>query len=335
MAPQPIDDDRCLSTSTLIGRRDYGVKIARKYFDVRTAPDTGILFNSSYPLLQMVYAIGDVTELPHTEGYTYIPGTSYVTGYQVTYTLEHNLGYVPLILNLSEATGTTSASEALYGDWEGFSCDLFGVTRKRAYFRVWVESDSPTSAQIAKIPQYAKQFVRMLITQIGIRHDVEYPYTFAPQEISANEIPTDYGAKTFLNGADESTTDPYNIGLNLNLFPQLVLAVKTEETISDKWAELGYDNRATLYQVPDDIDYDPMFLCFRSTEKDDYGDDIFVPDTFAAQSPNGYRFIESTRRIYQSAIYEDPVTGDTSTAKISMVVLRLPLLAAQMQEITV
>lgn len=334
----PIAPDNCISTSTLIGRKDYGVKIARKYFDVNTATDEGILFNSSYPMLQMTYLVADVTELPHVEQDIVVQtsgGSSYVAGYEFVYTLEHRLGYVPLVIDLSESTKFVNRSTYMSGGWTGYSCKL-EITRNRIYARVQFESYTEvTPEQKAKIPQYAKNYVQFLVTQVGIRHDVEYPYLFSPQELSANDIPTDYGVKTLLNGAEPTTEDPYNIGINLNLFPQMVLAVKTEETISDNWSQ--YPGRyATIYQVPDEIDYTPMYYCFKCDNvQDSYGDDVFESQNYAAQSLGGHRYFPDTRRIYQNAAYTDLATGTVYKGKTSLIVLRMPLLAAQTQEFNV
>lgn len=61
------------NTSTPVIAGDYGLKIAKAGFDVLTASDSDLLFNSSWPSLQIVAVITDTTGSPFAHGLTFPP----------------------------------------------------------------------------------------------------------------------------------------------------------------------------------------------------------------------------------------------------------------------
>ena len=88
--------------STLISRRNYGMKIAMPGFDARTAGDNELLFNSSFPILQikMLARLGsnsaDVRDLPHAGEYCGEKNGFHLARWY------HGLGYPPFFIVLDK-----------------------------------------------------------------------------------------------------------------------------------------------------------------------------------------------------------------------------------------
>lgn len=47
---------------TMRSRGDYGIKIAKRGYDVQFAKDNELLYNSSFPVLQIVAILNDATD---------------------------------------------------------------------------------------------------------------------------------------------------------------------------------------------------------------------------------------------------------------------------------
>ncbi len=163
------------NTSTVLPKADYGIKIAKANYDALTAADRDLLFNSSWPSVQIVRV------------------KNVVAGEAVP----HGLTFPPVAFMLGGATAET----IMYGQ---------DVDDTNVYPRV---SGS------------------MVIYNIDISTDVEYPYT---DTVSVNTTyDPDYGVKMVKEGGDIDSTELRDYILHSRCGSPLVLAVKTQETVND------------------------------------------------------------------------------------------------------
>ena len=197
------------NSSTLIGRRNYGMKIAMPGFDARTAGDNELLFNSSFPILQIKVLANlgslsaDVRDLPHGGEYCGEHNGFHLCRWY------HGLGYPPffIILNNNHKKGLQINSE--YSVDEQFIC----LGRR----------DIRRSEE------------KILICPIDVTRDIEYPYTAKPIQVDdyiRNNIGS-YGFKSVEHG-DITKNDFDNYGVNIRLQSQMIMAIKTEKTLIDK-----------------------------------------------------------------------------------------------------
>lgn len=282
-----------LNSSTLIARRDYGMKIAMPGFDVQYAGDNELLFNSSFPVLQIkIFAslrpdsigspfVNNGGELFATYGTA--PNRTYL------YRWKHDLGFVPFV-----------------------TCLYIG-----AYF-------SPYSADekyiYCPLPEndYLHDFDkvvagRVLIAPIDITKDIEYPYTALPLAIDNANI-SDYGFKSIKYG-DIEASDFNNLGINIRLQSQMVLAVKTDKT--------AVAANEINYQYPKGMTTnDCMVYAFYKTRA---AYDSTSPVVWRQMVENG----QAVPSFWRNKYYQDSVSSlYSSGSQVSVVITRLPMVAS-------
>lgn len=213
--------------SSIIGRRKYGIKIALPGFDVRTATDTQLLFNSSFPILQTkIWAsLGTLSDNMHDVNF----GGEYLgkKGTLHIHRWAHNLGYPPFFLSFA---------------WERFNpVWQYGVDEKYIYsFR---ENPRRTGEKV-------------LVCPIDITRDVEYPYTSSAVPIDSNTVSKigKYGLKTSEAGFDSEGMGQDFQGFNMRIQSQMVLAVKTMKTIAEP--PVNEDDPArVVYTLPKNMNF--------------------------------------------------------------------------------
>ena len=206
--------------STLIARRDYGMKIAMPGFDVQYAGDNELLFNSSFPILQIKALVELYAAAPGSSDVS--NGGEYLGTFQdgtYVYRWYHGLGYPPFFL-------TFNAGGIIFG--QQYSVDENYIYRVDA---------NPI-----------KNGTKVLICPINLKKDIEYPYTAKPLAKS-DGIVGDYGIKSIEYG-DIEAHDFDNLGIDVRLQSQMVLAVKTFDTSTIPAGATDYTTIEINYDYP-------------------------------------------------------------------------------------
>lgn len=298
--------------STLITRRDYGLKIAMPGFDALTAGDNQLLFNSSFPILQIkilsrLFSLANGSTQAN-QGGEYI-GTIGTPPYDVpVFRWYHGLGYPPFFLVL--ASGGFQYSDA-------YTVDDQYVYRKGVY-------DFSTGNVIWPTDNGAK----VLLCPIDLTKDIEYPYTALPLEKPLiNSI--DYGFKSSEYG---EINDPNfnNLGINIRLQSQMVLAVKTMGTSTIPASPTDYTVIPIDYTLPAGM---------TSNDVTTYG---FVKQNldFSDTTLQTWRPVGASGQAVPSTFIDYPFVGNMQLQTFysqpgALVITRLPMVAATKTESTI
>lgn len=279
---------------TLRDRGDYGLKIARKGYDLRFAADNQLLYNSAFPVLQIVEFITDDTdwEVVSTGSYTFWSEYSGVTSTRWKHSMRrlHGLGHPPMIAPLS-ASGWTSGDKNISWDLKYIYYEKTFITETE--YNAFISSDAPTGT--------------FVVFNIDIDTDVEYPYVDDGMDTEWGQK-YDYGIKHLLTD-DVNSMDPADLGLNANVQSMLVVAVKVA-TIEDK-------NR-NIY-LPEGID--PEKLSPFSYIKQTNG--RWIMGGVSIQAVSGYR-----PAVPAAGINYYTLDGQYFAPKCSLVLVRLPMLSS-------
>ena len=223
----PPPDSSTIMPRTMRARSDYGLKVAKRGYDVTFAADNQLLYNSSFPVLQIVeYITADTQwEIVETGSYQYwneFNGTL-TTRWRHNMRRIHGLGYPPMVVPFGyNAYGSASALEwntkYVYSDNDFFT-----------------EADYNTFIAGGALTQSA------IVFGIDIGTDVEYPYVDDGLEIEWGQQ-VDYGIKHLLTD-DINSVDPTALGLNANVQSIMAVAVKVATN----------DNQSVSVYYPDGI----------------------------------------------------------------------------------
>jgi len=298
--------------STLITRRDYGLKIAMPGFDAMTAGDNQLLFNSSFPILQIkvlsrLFSLANGSTQAN-QGGEYI-GTVGTAPYDVpVFRWYHGLGYPPFFLVLA-------SGGFLYDG--AYSVDDQYVYRKGVY-------DFSTGNPVWPIDNGAK----VLLCPIDLTRDIEYPYTALPLvKPQINSI--DYGFKSSEYG-ELNDPDFDNLGINIRLQSQMVLAVKTMETSTIPASPTDFTVIPIDYTLPAGIN---------SNDVTTYG---FVKQNldFNDATLQTWRPVGASGQSVPSTFVDYPFPGNFELQTFysqpgALVVTRLPMVAAAVTSSTI
>lgn len=287
--------------STMRPRQDYGIKIAKKGYDARTASDVNLLYCSSFPHLQWITAIDkdspwQVLKDGAEQERSSISG-SMQTVYRYKARLLHNLGYPPMLIMTDEPA---SFAESYPGFWWNESWIYQEIeVRDANYYRECKNA-------IAKN--------RALLVAVDISHDIEYPYFDTPDTTDWGET-YDYGLKHILSD-NPKETDPEKLGLNAMVQSQLVLAVKV--ATSDK-------KDISFYPLPGGMDYSqvaayPFVLDSRG---------LWHNGGISCQDAGGYRAYTL------DGVKGFNIDGQYVYPKSSLVVVRQPMVASEVTRLVV
>lgn len=281
--------------STLIGRRNYGMKIAMPGYDCRTAGDNELLFNSSFPILQIkiLASLGTNSDNPRDVDF----GGEYL-GEQFgmhVHRWYHGLKYPPFFILLDKKYAQSSSE---YVVDENF---------------IYTFKYNPR-----------KSGEKVLLCPIDITRDIEYPYTAKPLVVDdyIRDHIGHYGFKTVHHG-DIMKNDFNNWGINVRLQSQMVLAIKNDSTVVDKPSEPN--KRMDIeYVLPRGMSInDCMVYAMAKTQ-------MFPTDIVGwkhidqyAQSPPSI-FIDQAKNMARLATL--------SNIPAAMIVTRLPMVAAHRTE---
>lgn len=206
-----MDSARAMK-STMRQRGDYGLKIAKNGYDVMYASDNQLLYNSSFPVLQIIMTINNDTEWEivqtgNTQQWNNYNGTVSDVWVHKMRKL-HGLGYPPMVVEL--ATSSAFASNNKPMTWN----------TKYLYYEAQFNDQASYDAFIAGGADTGK----FIVFGVDISTDVEYPYLDIGTEVQWGQT-YDYGVKHLLTD-DPNTTDPMKLGLNAKVQSLLVTAVK-------------------------------------------------------------------------------------------------------------
>lgn len=292
-----------VNTENLVKRKDYGVRVARPGYNASYCADNQLLFNSSWPILQITgvykeelvsqsgttpsggtlistttndyssYCAAD-KEYVYTKVITkrYLVVTDYIDVVE-TYGTRHNLGFPPLAFQSSTVSG---------------------------------------------VPGY------VVVTNIDISTDVDYPYTEAPAGYYGGI--GDYGVKSraYFKHSMPHVGEEWGFGINSRLNSKLVQAVKTMDTAVE-------DNGST------NIRWRPP--------KDANGKEIFgIRDFeyFGFIKYNQSEIYTPRRAIFyplldpgnEDTVIIDPGQSTAGYSPASLVVLRSPMVSPEIVEVT-
>lgn len=175
--------------SNLLPVNDYGIKISKIGFNALTASDKDLIYNSSWPSVQIIKVI-------ECDG--------------VTNKYKHNLTFPPFALLLSPS-----------GGMDNLPVDEINIYSSGAV------GDS------------------IIIYNINLTIDVEYPYTTQQSENILYDY--DYGIKMVKPDKNINSTDMRDYILHTRCGSPMILAVKTQETVSP--------NNPTIVQYTNKIGY--------------------------------------------------------------------------------
>lgn len=281
--------------STMRPRQDYGIKIAKKGYDARTASDVNLLYCSSFPCLQWITTIDQ-----NSPWQVLKDGAEQENGktvYRYRARLLHNLGYPPMLIMTDKPA---SSAEPYRGFWWNESWIYQEIT---AYdLNIFNEHRTQTLKD------------RALLVAVDISHDIEYPYFDTPDTTDWGET-YDYGLKHILSD-NPKETDPDKLGLNAMVQSQLVLAVKVA-TFNKK--------ESSFYPLPGGMDYNQVSAY--SFIQNSQG--MWHNTGVSYQDAGGYRAYTL------SGVKGFNINGHLVYPKSSLVVVRQPMVASEVTRLVV
>lgn len=258
------------NTTNLLPLADYGIKISKAGFEAVNGTDNDLLYNSSWPSIQIVKVVatptwGDV--------------------------VSHGLEFPPLAI-------LTGGSNSIYGRaMEGLTVDDTNVYVPSA--------NGGESANDGSV----------IIYNVDITRDVDYPYTDVASE-NVDYIP-DYGVKMVKSGLDIESTDMRDYILHSRCGSPLVLAVKTQETVSP-------DN-PTLIKYTNNLGYPTFNMGWvgmvEGTSDSSSGGHVVGANAYTFAPQQSQAFPQTRTDGIRAVVIE--VTDD----RASLVVLRSPMFA--------
>ena len=281
-----------LMPSTMISKKDYGIKIAKRGYDVSYASDTELLYNSSFPVLAIANYIsedtprevireGEISEWNEWNG-------SYTNMWVYEVRILHGLEYVPLVLRVNEGLLLAGGGSV---EW-----DNRYIYIKYSWFTVGGYSTFVSGGR--------KLEEKLMVMAVNIEKDIEYPYFDYAIDSTAWGSESDYGFKYLLAG-DIDNLNMNELGINPNVQSLMVTAVKVTKD-------------------PNETDYIPNGIDFRNLSA---FCSVMVNDRWrfggiSAQAVAGYRPINN-----QDGTGSYEIDGLLFADMVSLVVARMPFIS--------
>lgn len=284
----PYDETKSID-STMIGKKDYGIKIAKSGFDIRFADDTDLLYNSSFPVLAIIRHIktGDPFEIIK-EGYE--KNSSGVDTWVYSRKYEHKADYVPLIIDYFNHKDLLLDFNHVYDYyWDNryvYVVDTFYI---QADYNAFIANNKP--------------MYTLSVLAVNIEHDIEYPYFDTGIEPEWG-LSDDYGIKYIKNG-DIHNLELNDLGINPNIQSLMAIAVKVTSD-SNK-----------IYYEPRGIPFSKLSVlcCVKNG-------DVWRRGDISVQSAAG---VKITRYGNDEGYYT--IDGLLFADSVSIIVVRLPFIA--------
>ena len=306
-----------------VERGDYGVRVARNGFDATTSGDSNLLFNSGWRIIQIVKVISEENKKIIIDETQNIP-SSYVF-YEKDImgvgnwncAVDEKWFYLPLEIYEYQDPATTRiySYRKQYKIYHGLGyCPLF--------FK---------SEFCADVPGY------YLLTNVDIREDADYPYTSKPSYYDGSSKNYGIKSKSYTRNKIPTAGETRGCGINTAIQSKLVMAVKTEKS---KAPDYEYEGQA--YPVPCPSWCVPQDSNAQTTKIDDYEAFGFfaynqsgsVYDTEGQplmEYPVGWSWSGGQGERYTLV---DQWGAAVTDARKSLVILRSPMVAPDIEEIT-
>lgn len=295
-----------------IGRGDYGVRVARKGFDAATGADSDLLFNSNWPIIQIVKLISEENKRIYIDETENVPA-SYIFQYSSDESgcaVDEAYLYLPATTDfyIDPETFVQHAYKKQYRIYHGMGYVPF-------FFR---------SDVVSNVSGY------YLITNINIRKDVDYPYTSKPS--SYDGMSKDYGIKS--KSMTRKQLPRYGVrgcGLNTNIQSKMVMAVKTEKSMSKESTGQTLNRVLAAWGLPKDENTQKTMSLY---DFECYG--------FYADSDTRMKFTETPVLVnppndmkggrYQCSV---DLPDTPANYKMSLVIIRTPMVAPDYEEFVI
>lgn len=301
-----------------VDRNDYGVRVARNGYDASTCADSDLLFNSGWRIIQIVKVI-DLSN-KHYDNNSPFPLPS---GWEVDWEKSYSL-------------------DSMSGGGYGIDEKWFYLTN----YNVWTVKDPQGNEHrytegekvyhgLGYVPLFFdSEFCSdtpgyILLTNVDIRQDVDYPYTNAPSYYYGGT--QDYGikSKSYARKDIPEPGETRGCGINTSIQSKMVMAVKTEKSKTKDKTTYGGGLEAPAktpsWAVPSDQNS-------QTTKLTDY-------EPFGFFSIDGVIFMTYVAGVFpnQPGVYTivDQAGIALMDIKKSLVVLRSPMVAPDIEELTI
>lgn len=213
-----------------VKRGNYGVRVARAGFNAATCADSQLLFNSGWPILQIVKVVQNANKRYLGSSNNTPSGSQWRKMNEIeTDLLNNTRGERPMV------NGQYVITSYITEVW--FNNVSYEMRRVMKCYGVYHGLAYPPFFLTASDVGY-HQSDKILLFNIDVSKDVDYPYNSRPFSMFTDKV--DYGikskayyAKNIPRGAN---TD--GIGVSSNIVSKMVQAVKTEKTSTNTDGEV-------------------------------------------------------------------------------------------------
>lgn len=306
-----------------VNRSDYGVRVARNGYDASTCADSDLLFNSGWRIIQIVKVISEENKRIFIDETQDLPSTYVLVNERIdgignwNCAVDEKWFYLPCVTYeyVDTTTGHLDFKRKQYRIYHGL-----GYTP--LFFKSEFCSDTPGY---------------YLLTNIDIRQDVDYPYTNAPSHYYGGT--SDYGikSKSYRRSEMPEPGETRGCGINTSIQSKMVMAVKTEKSKAPDYEREGqtYPVPCPSWCVPSDSnaqtttikDYEAFgFFAYNANSLYDTAGQPLMeyPIGWSWQGGEGERYT-----------LIDQWGAAITDAKKSLVILRSPMVAPDLEEITI
>ena len=306
-----------------VNRSDYGVRVARNGYDASTCADSDLLFNSGWRIIQIVKVISEENKRIFIDETQDVPSTYVLVGESIdgignwNCAVDEKWFYLPRITY--EYVDTTTG----YLDFKHKQYRIYhGLGYMPLFFKSEFCSDTPGY---------------YLLTNINIRQDVDYPYTNAPSYYYGGT--QDYGikSKSYTRSEMPEPGETRGCGINTSIQSKMVMAIKTEISKAP-----DYEYEGQTYPVPCPSWCVPSDSNAQTTKIKDYeafgffaynaGDIYNTAGQPLMEYPIGWSWQGGQGERYTLV---DQWGAAVTDAKKSLVILRSPMVAPDLEEITI
>lgn len=298
-----------------VSRGDYGIRVARNGFDANTAGDSNLLFNSNWPIIQIVKVISEENKVKIIDETEDIPASWILVNEQKSGIFIWDCAVDEKWLYLPKYTYMYRDPDTYEIHW----CDKqYKIYHGLGYVPIFFHSE-----YVSDKPGY------YLMTNIDMRKDADYPYTSKASYYDGATKNYGIRSKSHTRKSMPQPGETRGCGVSTLIQSKLIMAIKTEKS---KTSSDDPQNPApnAAWGVPKDnndlkttklTDYEPFAYFSR---------DGIVPfeerpaGNFPQTDPDGcYRIISQDG----SAVL--------AGSHASLVVVRSPMVAPDVEEITI
>lgn len=240
--------------SNKVKQGDYGVRVARYGYDANICRDGELMFNSNWPILQIVKMIGRSDISPYYFGSTKEPVITSAKPYRLvdirtinTVGVDKSKVYTKIDAYVYEYTDSNSVIHRFY------RLGLYGFTHNLGYTPMFFRETDFNWGNTAAGN-------RIILTGVDIANDVDYPYTSSPM-IRSNVYRSDYGirSKADYAGKFPKTGSNIGVGFDTSIMGKQIMAVKTERSKNSGSPVCVYyppkDNNKNYFMSGDKFEY--------------------------------------------------------------------------------